>query len=281
MTEVLVTGADGFIGRHLSSKLRGLGLSVHELTRKDGDIADEKTWKQLPVLDYVFHLASRSYVPDSWEETNGFMETNVMGTQRALEYCQKSGAAMTYVSAYLYGRPVRLPIREDDRLQPNNPYALSKFFAEELCKFYAGFHHVKVSIARPFNVFGSHQRREFLIPEIIEQVRCNDEIRLKDINPKRDYIYINDVVDGLIKTMETQENISVFNLGSGCSLSVAEIVEVIQRIANTNLPVISDSMVRPQEIADVRADISRAREELDWSPSYSFAEGIADMMGKE
>lgn len=281
MTKALVTGAGGFIGRPLLRALDVAGVSTLPLTRANGDVADPETWLRLPAVDHVFHLAGRSYVPDSWQDSAGFMHANVVGTHRVLEYCRNHGAKMTFVSAYLYGVPRHLPIGEGDEIRPNNPYALSKHLAEQLCEFYATYHGVAVTVIRPFNVFGPGQRREFLIPEILEQIHAGREIRLKDLEPKRDYVYLDDVVEALVKTLCVGAGYNVINIGSGISYSVREMVDIIQHVAGTDLPVVSDALVRTQEIPDVRADITRAQELLEWVPRHTFSEGIAKMLQVE
>ena len=278
MTKVLVTGADGFIGCSLISALEKMELSVVVHTRKNGDITDKKTWKSLPVVDHVFHLAACSYVPESWNDPVGFIETNLMGTQMALEYCRKNKSHLIYVSAYIYGEPSRLPIQESDPATPNNPYALSKYLAERTCEFYSQYWDMGVTIVRPFNVFGPRQRPEFLIPEIVKQIRESDEIRVKDLDPRRDYIYIDDVVDMLVKTMSIPQGLNVLNIGSGISYSVRDIINIIQEVAGTNLPVYSEQSTRKQEIADVVADVSKAEKLLGWSPRYTFADGITNLL---
>lgn len=277
MTRILITGAEGFIGRHLLRALEKSG-ALFTLSRRDGDISDPDTWRKVPKTDHVFHLANRSYVPDSWQDEAGFMQTNVVGTQRALDYCREHGARLTFVSAYLYGIPSRLPIHEDDPIRSNNPYALSKQLAERVCEFYATYHNVSISVIRPFNVFGPGQRPEFLIPEILVQLRTGHEIRVKDLEPKRDYVYLDDVIESLLKTLGVDDGYQVFNIGSGISYSVREIIEIIQKIAGTNLPVVSGAIKRPQEISDVRADIARAQKYLGWTPRHTFAEGIAKLL---
>lgn len=185
---------------------------------------------------------------------------------------------MTFVSAYLYGKPEKLPISEFDEIQSNNPYAHSKYLAEELCKFYSEFYAVKVTIARPFNIYGKNQKDHFLIPYIIKQVLNNEVIQVKDLNPKRDYIYLEDLVDGLVKTMENNKQFSIYNFGSGTSLSVSEIIETIQKIAGTNKKVISEYQERQNEIMNVVADIQNAKKDLDWKPIVSFEDGIREVI---
>src|SRR5215470_4327465 len=136
-TRTLVTGAAGFLGRALARALAKAGHNVTALTHSDGDVADAATWARLPAAQHVFHLAARSYVPDSWHDPAGFLSTNVNGTVQALDYCRRTGAHLVFASTSLFGPPNRLPVREDDTAEPNTPYALSKLLAEQACAFYA------------------------------------------------------------------------------------------------------------------------------------------------
>lgn len=281
MTKVLVSGACGFMGKPLTEALLAGGVEVIPLGREQGDLTHAATWERTPKAEALIHLAGRSYVPDSWRDQMGFVQGNVVATGHALDYCRNHGARLIFVSAYVYGIPSRLPISEDDQVRPNNPYALSKRLAEELCAFYAEYREVPVTILRVFNVYGPGQREEFLIPEIIRQVRTGREIRVKDLSPKRDYIYLDDVVDAMVKALTLPGKFNLLNIGSGQSLSVREIIDRIQQASGTTLPIHSDSMERPQEIPDVRADISRATKMLKWHPKYSFSAGIQAILNME
>jgi nucleoside-diphosphate-sugar epimerase len=278
MARILVTGAAGFIGRALVAALAAAGHDVVALARSDGDVADAATWARLPAAEHVFHLAGRSYVPESWDDPAGFLAANVGGTARALDYCGACGAHLVFVSAYVYGVPQRLPIREDDPAAPNNPYALSKYLAEQACAFHAAELGVPVTVLRPFNIFGPGQRSEFLIPTILAQVRAGETIRVADLTPRRDYLFVDDLMAALSRTLELPHGYRLFNLASGVSYSVQEIIDTVQAAAGTRLPVASEDAPRVNEIADVRADISRARAQLGWAPRVAFAEGIARLI---
>jgi nucleoside-diphosphate-sugar epimerase len=269
-----VTGAAGFIGRALAVGLEAAGYEVIRTTSADGDVADAATWKALMPVDHVFHLAGRSYVPDSWENPAAFVATNLGGTMRALEYCKAHSAHLVYVSAYVYGLPTRLPIHEDDPVEPNNPYAFSKVLAEQACRFYTETMGVHTTVIRPFNIFGPGQRHEFLIPMILDSVRRGGPIRVKDLEPRRDYIFLDDLVGILIKAADAPESYRVFNAGSGQSWSVRELISAIQSVSGTNLEVESSYERRFNEICDVVADISRAHDLLGWQPKLTLEEGI-------
>lgn len=278
MIDALVTGGTGFIGKSLCASLRAKGQTVMTLSSADGDVASAETWNRLPPARVVFHLAGRSFVPDSWTRGPDFVHTNVCGTEHALTYCRRHGARIVLASAYVYGIPQRLPIRESDPVSPNNPYALTKHLSEQMCEFAAQYQGVVATALRIFNVFGPGQRPEFLIPKVIQQVRSGHEVRLFDLAPRRDYVYLSDVVDAFVRAGEVTMGFNVLNVGSGTSLSVAEIVDKIQAVARTQLPVASDSVERRQEIPDVVADISLAQQVLGWRPRLSFEGGIEHIL---
>jgi nucleoside-diphosphate-sugar epimerase len=276
---VLVTGASGFLGRALKARLLADGYRVLEMN-SNADITEADNYTKFfdAGLSHVFHLAGRLFAPESWTDPAGFMHTNVLGTERVLEFCRMNRLSLTYVSGYVYGVPEKLPIAESDHLMPNNPYALSKYLAERLCEFYAREYGVKTHVLRPFNVYGPNQNEKFLIPHIMRQVASGQDVRVLSLIPRRDFIYVDDVVDATVKAFHhTNGTYAVYNIGSGISLSVEEVIDEIQRVAGVSLPVVSEEKERTNEISDTYADISRARKDLAWSPVVSFAEGIRTM----
>jgi nucleoside-diphosphate-sugar epimerase len=248
------------------------------VTRTFGEITETSTWNSLPKADVVIHLAAKSFVPDSWSNISGFISCNLGGTIEALNYCKLRNSKLVYISSYLYGNPKKLPITESDELSVNNPYALTKKLAEESCKFYAENFGVPVTILRPFNVYGVGQLDHFLIPSLIKQVRNQSEIHVKDLVPKRDYLYIEDLTSAITKAIIYQTNFDVFNIGSGVSFSVKDLIDLIQHSAGTNHPVYSESSRRKNEIMDTIADISHAKELLNWQPLWSLKDGIKQMI---
>lgn len=283
MKHILVTGVEGFIGRRLVRALKQTDFSVIELGRRQGDIIDPATFEQFcdTPVDYVFHLAGRTYVPDSWENPAEYHRVNVSGTLNVLEFCRERKIPMTYLSAYLYGVPASLPIKETDRVEPNNPYALSKLMAETLCNFYTTYFDVPVAIIRPFNIYGPGQKAHFLIPKIIRQIKAGKPIHVKDLAPRRDYLHLDDLIDGLLLTMEGKSGCRIYNFGYGSSLSVKEIIDAIQLVMGTSLEIISEEQPRKNEIQDVYADISKVREELGWQPIHNFEQGIKELLTSE
>lgn len=280
MLDAVITGASGFIGRALDRRLRESGRQVLSVSRKDGDVLDPDFWNRLPPARTVVHLAGRSYVPDSWKVPSEYILSNIATTQYALDWCRTHGARMVLASAYVYGIPSRLPIRETDPVRPNNPYALSKRLCEQCCEFAFQYQGINATVLRIFNVFGPGQRDEFLIPTLSRQL-AGREIRVMDLVPRRDYVYLHDVVTAFERALDSPTGFHVLNIGSGQSYSVADIVELLQSAAGTRLPVVSEGQPRQHEIPDVRADITLARQVLGWRPEFDLARGLKEMLNRD
>lgn len=274
MTKVLVTGSNGFIGSNLLPKLKILGYEVIALNRLDGDIALSITWENLPKVDVVIHLAAKSIVPESWKKNYDYIQCNLLGTLNALNYCKKHNAKLIFTSSYLYGNPETLPVNESAKIIASNPYGLSKKLAEDTCEFFAKNENIDVVIIRPFNIYGPGQSNDYLIQSVIYQVKNTDSINVKDLEPKRDYIFIDDVSDAIIQSIQVTGNFNIFNLGTGQSYSVLEIIDIIQDLFGTSHSVLSSDERRKGEIMDTVADNSRAQSLLNWSPKYSLKDGI-------
>lgn len=276
MNKILVTGAGGFVGKALVRRLQGASYDVIQLSSKDGDIADPDTLKKISDvrLSRVFHLAAKTYVPDSWSNPMAFYRTNILGTANVLELCKTARVPVTYVSAYLYGIPDRLPIAEDSPIRPNNPYALSKQSAERLCSSYHTIHGIPVTVLRPFNAYGIGQNEKFLIPTVVKQALYEPAILVNDLAPKRDFIFLDDLVESLVRTLEGDKGYRVYNIGSGESYSVKEVIDIAQSIAQTRKAIVCQDKKRTSEIDNVVADISKAKLELNWCPRHSFHDGM-------
>lgn len=278
MVDAIVTGAGGFLGKRLAERLGRDGFDVLALDRTHGDISEEGMWQELPAARTLFHLAGRTFVPDSWTQAPSFMAANVLGTQHALNWCKRHKAKLVFASAYVYGVPERLPIEESDPVRPNNPYALSKHVAEQLCEFAATHEQIPVVVLRLFNIYGAGQRPDFLIPTLLNRIRAKQDIEVMDLSPRRDYVFVDDVLSAFTKAMDVPDGYHCINIGSGRSYSVQEIIDILQEAAGTALPVVSSCAVRRNEIPDVRADITRARAVLGWRPEWDLPAGIRELM---
>jgi len=272
---IIVTGSRGFIGKQLCKRLLNLGHDVVEMDLSIGDnVENWDSFEKLPSFDYLIHLAARLFVPESFEKPRSFYQTNIMGTLNAIEACRLHNAKFVFFSSYAYGAPDYLPIDEQHPVKSFNPYSRSKIMGEDICKSYFADFGVKSIIFRPFNIYGPKQDSRFLIPSIIEQAK-QASITLKDNRPKRDYIFIDDIISAVIKALDYEpESADVFNLASGVSYSVEEIVDFTKEIIDGEIDVNYLNEYRPNEVLDTVATISKAKELLGWEPEVDIREGI-------
>lgn len=274
---ILVTGSSGFVGRNLVEELKGHNVEVVTLTDSEGhrsDIRDWQTVKEIENIDIVYHLAAKTYVPFSFENPREVYEVNLLGTLNILELCRlREVEKMVFVSSYVYGQPRYLPINEKHPVQPTNPYMRSKVLGEELCSAYNNDFGLKCIILRPFNVYGVGQSGDLLIPTIISQLQAG-KIELKDSKPKRDYIFVSDLIDALIEAGKLNGNFEIFNIGCGKSYSVKEIVDKIIQLYGKNAKINYENERRKNEIMDVIADIRKARAMLGWKPKVNIEVGL-------
>jgi len=269
MKKVLITGSDGFIGNRLYHELAGYEVTTFDVNNgcvASHDFIDTE-------VSHIFHLAALTSAPESWARPYDYYNVNVMGTVNVLEYCRMIGASMTYVTTYPYGVPQYIPIDELHPCTPNTIYNHSKYSAEGICRFYSENYNVSITVLRLFNVYGGGQSTSFLIPHIIKQALFSPEIEVMDLEPKRDYVYISDVIDALRLTTG-KSGFSVYNIGSGESKSVQEVCDYVVNIIGTTKPIVSTGRKRKNEVTDIQADISKIRHELYWVPKTSFIDGL-------
>ena len=277
---VVVTGSSGFVGSHLVARLRKEGADVVSFAVADGrDVTRWADFEKIQKADVVYHLAARTFVPSSHQDPRPTYEVNVVGTNNALEFARRRGAKVVFASSYVYGNPIYLPIDEEHRIQPTNPYARSKVLGEILCKAYNEDYGVPCIIIRPFNIFGEGQDERFLIPEIIKQLKTSTTLTLKDLTPKRDMLYVSDAVDAYIKGGEYNgSGFDIFNIGYGRSYSVKEIAMKLIEFSNKNVRLQSLRSERKGEISDTVAEIKKAKKMLKWSPAVEIDEGLKYML---
>lgn len=274
---ILVTGADGFIGRHLVPALTGLGHRVERHTRQSGDIVHAPL--SYDGVTHVFHLAGKTFVPESWTHPFAFYETNVLGTVNVLEFCRRQQASVTLVSSYVYGTPQQLPVPEQHPVRAFNPYAHSKILAEEVARYYAEQFGLQVVIVRPFNVYGPGQSERFLIPSLIRQALSPgcESISIQDPRPKRDYLYVTDFIELLLRLLEHRSS-DTYNAGSGQSVSIQELVDLINSSLPIKKSISSTGVTRQEEVMDVVADVGKAWGQLHWKPKTSLRAGLTKMI---
>jgi len=279
---ILITGASGFVGRHLAEELGRDGAEVVTLDAREEYSVDVRDWQgvrafesKLGKLDLVYHLAALMFVPYSFESPRETYEVNVLGTLNVLELCRAHNVEkVVFASSYVYGHPEYLPVDEEHPLNPTSPYARSKVMGEGLCRAYYEDYGLKCIILRPFNIYGEGQSDSFLIPSILKQL-VSGEIELMDPEPRRDFLYISDTIEAYMKAGQyTDSAFEIFNIGSGVSYSVDSIASRIMETWGQEVKVRYKNDRRRAEIMDVVSSIQKAKEKLGWEPKVTIDEGL-------
>lgn len=279
---ILVTGSSGFIGRHLTTELQRQGAHVLALDVHGNNPVDLRDWhrledfgRQLGKLDLAYHLAGLMFVPYSFENPREIYEVNVLGTLNLLELCRLHNAEkVIFASSYVYGPPQYLPVDEEHPLKPTSPYARSKVISENLLKAFHEDYGVKCTILRPFNIYGEGQSENFLLPTILKQMGSG-KIELVDPEPKRDFLYITDMVDAYLKAGEYDSgDFEIFNIGAGSSYGVDQIVQIVMEIWGQRVEVNYEHSRRRNEIMNVVANVEKAKRKLGWTPRVELKDGL-------
>lgn len=278
-TKVGITGSSGFIGKYLITELSEQGYNLIEIDILKGfDITLVGTLEKLDKLDYIIHLAARSFVPDSFDNPNKFYYDNYLSTLNILEYARKNKTKVIYFSSYLYGTPLYLPIDELHPLSPHNPYSQTKLICEKLCEGYQRDFGLDIVVFRPFNIYGKGQNPSFLIPSIINQLETG-EITLNDPRPKRDFVHVLDVASAVSKAIAIDfEGYLVFNLGYGKSFSIKHLTDIISEISHKKITISYRNIYRKGEVLDTIANINKVRTILSWEPKIDLLNGLKQII---
>jgi dTDP-glucose 4,6-dehydratase len=301
--KVLVTGAGGFIGSHLSERLVELGAKTRAFVRYSstgswgwldqsplkndvevvlGDIRDQDTVTHAcNGADVVFHLAALIAIPYSYQAPLSYVRTNVEGTLNVLQAAQRvaSEVVVHTSTSEVYGTARTVPIDENHPLQGQSPYSASKIGADKIAESFHLSFGLPVVTVRPFNTFGPRQSARAVIPTIITQALNGSEIRLGNLEPTRDLNFVADTVEGFIKAAETPKAIGeTINLGSGREISIGDLAALILKLMNRDIPIaLEGARVRPEnsEVDRLCADSRKGQSILGWRPKYSLEDGLA------
>jgi NAD dependent epimerase/dehydratase len=302
---ILVTGADGFIGSHLTEALVRLGYKVrafvmynsfnswgwldhcapeikNEFEVFSGDIRDPYGVKQaMKGCDAVLHLAALIAIPYSYHSPDTYVDTNVKGTLNILQAARELGIKrLIHTStSEVYGTACFVPITEDHPLRGQSPYSATKIAADQLAYSFFSSFELPVVIVRPFNTYGPRQSARAVIPTIIMQIaNGKHQIKLGAVSPTRDFNYVNDTVAGFIAALNSEKGLGeVINLGSNFEISVGDTAQLIAEAMNVEIDIITDEVrIRPDnsEVERLWADNTKAHQLLEWQPDYGGREGF-------
>ena len=268
--KIVITGRKGFIGKHLVTLLKRQGHIITEI-EIDLDIIHH----QVLDADAVVHLASKTELADFLGNPAEAYNINVGGVNNVLDFCRKNNAKLIFTSTCGVYSPLPRSVKEIDRVVPVNSYSTSKYIGELLCARYQYDFDVSVTILRLFNVYGLHQRESFVISYIFDCICNNRPLNLKTPEALRDFVYIDDVCMAILKAIERKnEDIEIFNIGSGKIVTIGDVAEKIYRFWGKKIP---DKVKMGGRGNYLCANLDSVKTHLEWEPKVSLEEGLSIM----
>ena len=276
---VLVAGSSGFLGSAITRRLRLEGAEVATASLARGvDLVRWEAVEGLGRFTAIVHAAGRASVQDSFTSPRPYYRDHLLITLNLLELARLSRARLVLASTYVYGTAPRVPAAEDDAVEAHSPYTASKLLAEGLCREYHRDFGVPVDVLRVFNAYGAGQPNTFLIPRIVAGAAAG-RIELADSAPRRDFVHVDDVARAFaLAARRTQGGFEIFNIGSGESRGVGAVAMAAARLAGGPVEIVYSNAVRAAEIADARADVTKAARELAWRATVDFEAGLASLI---
>lgn len=303
--KVLVTGAGGFIGSHLTERLLDEGCSVRAFVRynsrkeigmlahiphlklKDieiiaGDLRDPSAVKNaMEGIDVVFHLGALIAIPYSYINPRDVVDTNVIGTLNVLMAAKDNRKVSKVIhtsTSEVYGTALAVPMNEKHPLQAQSPYSASKVGADKIAESFYDSYGMPIVTIRPFNTYGPRQSMRAVIPTIIVQSLIDKKIRLGSLTPRRDFTFVKDTADAFVKIAEADDVLGrTINVGSNSEISIKELVAKIANIIGKDVQVeVAKERVRPKlsEVMMLKADNRLAKKLIGWQPKTGLDEGL-------
>lgn len=304
--KVLITGADGFIGSHLTEALVRAGHDVRAFVQYNsfnswgwldqsapevmgkfevfaGDVRDPHGVRTAMVgCDAVIHLAALIAIPYSYHSPDTYVDTNIKGTLNVVQAARELGVSrIVHTStSEVYGTARFVPITEEHPLQGQSPYSASKIGADQIAMSFFQSFNTPVVILRPFNTYGPRQSARAVIPTIITQLAHGKrQIKLGAVHPTRDFNFVSDTVRGFIATLAAEKAVGeVINIGSNFEISVCDTAHTIARVMGVEVEIVADDQrLRPErsEVERLWASNAKAKQILDWEPAYGGLEGFS------
>ncbi|MFW5879266.1 MAG: NAD-dependent 4,6-dehydratase LegB [bacterium] len=305
MKKVLVTGADGFIGSHLTELLLQEGYKVRALAQYNsfnywgwledipenkkleiitGDIRDPHFCKEIVKdIDTIFHLAALIAIPYSYVAPDSYVDTNVKGTLNICQAAKEHGniRVINTSTSEVYGTAQHVPIDENHSKQPQSPYSASKIGADMMAMSFYNAFGLPVTTVRPFNTYGPRQSARAIIPTIITQIASGiKEIKLGDLTPTRDFNYVQDTAQGFLAIAKNDKSIGKeINIASNYEISMADTLNLIKDIMSSDVEFKTDKQrIRPEnsEVFRLWGENKLIKELTGWQPKYSIEKGLKE-----
>jgi nucleoside-diphosphate-sugar epimerase len=297
---VLITGACGFIGSHLTRRLVAEGAEVHAMTSEvssvfprrlldlrgqiilhEGNLMDRGAMDSIVRAarpSHIFHLGAYTHVGKSWQRVDECIQANIQGTINLLQALADTGYErfVNTGTSEIYG-DIDVPFHEDAIVNPISPYSVSKYAAERFCRLFQRAYGWPIVLLRPFNAYGPAQSPDRVIPEIIVRALRNEELAMTQGRQTREFNYVEDLAEGFLLAATSPEvEGEIFNIGGGEEISMRDVATLILDVMGNPIePKFGALPERPTEIMRMYCDSSKARERLGWAPKHSLRDGVS------
>lgn len=303
--KVLVTGADGFIGSHLTERLVKEGANVKALSQYNsfnnwgwledinckndvevvcGDVRDANYVRHITKnIDIIFHLAALIAIPYSYTAPDSYIDTNIKGTLNICQAARDNNVSKTLITSTseVYGSALYVPIDEKHPKQPQSPYSATKIGADAIAKSFYNAFDLPVTIVRPFNTYGPRQSARAIIPTIITQIAAGEKvIKLGDVTPTRDFNFVKDTCSGFVSIAKCDKiNGEEINIGSNFEISICDTLNLIKKLMNSDVNfVVDQARLRPKnsEVNRLWCDNSKIKKLTGFEPEYDIERGLQE-----
>lgn len=277
-----VTGRAGFLGGEFAAALAASGHQVLDLDAYCRDPRPQNLQNVAVKLDWVLHCAARTSIAQSVQDPEGFLRANLAATQAALDVAVSRGAALIYLSSYVYGQPQYNPIDELHPVSELNPYMASKLAGEQLARSVCQAHNLPLVVLRPFSVYGRRRQPGRLISDLFDCVRSGEQLAINDATPQRDYLYAKDFCKLILAVVAAQPaRAGIYNVGSGVPLSNLAVAEALRSLAGDARAVAVRGQPRAHDVPVCVADLRKVSATFGWQPRWSLSDGLRDLLTQE
>jgi nucleoside-diphosphate-sugar epimerase len=281
VAKILVTGANGFIGKHLCRRLAENGFNVADgksrSYRKPLDVTDlGQLASACRDVDTVIHLAGRTSIKRSLRDPYKTYYINYMGALNLLEASRLMDVKrLINVSTFVYGQPHDVPINEKHRINPHSPYTKSKLLAEMICQYYSCDYDIDIVTLRPFQIYGWGARPDSFIPSIIQQIARKGKVSLNGKNVRRDFLFVDDFVDLIVAILNNFPNgYNVYNVGFGKSYALEKIAKILSDQMDKRIKINYEEAYPSSSGTNMQADITKVSEAFRWKPRVTIEKGL-------
>ncbi len=268
-TKILVTGATGFIGKHLTEKLTLLKCTVDSISKENGDIRDTKL--NLDNYDVIYHLAGISNPTFCDLDSIKAWDVNVNGTMNILRKLKEDQKLVFASSAHVYGNK-NTPHMDDESLKPKDFYGLTKRVCEDLLLYYSKKVGYRFTICRFFNIYGEGQKKGFILPDVIGKYKSNKKVEINNPRTVRDFLHIKDAINALVKAADVD---GTFNVSYGTGTKIEDIYKIVKNEIRWEH---GEEIVVDNGKDVLIGDISKAKYEMGWNPKISLEKGIREVI---